>query len=205
MKVLIIYSNHNTGNFNHQLLDRVVKKFIDKGDEVMVRDLYKMNFDPVLSPGDFEMISAGNTPDDISKEQDLVRWADLLMFIYPVWWGGMPAIMKGYIDRVFSWGFAYKSNGNGPYPLLTDKKAIVMSSLGQSRAEYEQGMFQAMNKVNTEGVFGFCGIEVIHQLYFASIHSITDETRDDYYNEAEKLVEGLFIENIGTKNKTISP
>lgn len=204
MNVLIIYSNHNTGNFNHKLLDRVVKKFINKGDEVVVRDLYNMNFDPVLSPGDFEMIAAGNTPDDIKKEQELVSWSDTLLFIYPVWWGGMPAIMKGYIDRIFSWGFAYKSNGNGPYPLLTDKKAIVMSSFGQSRAEYEQGMFQAMNRVNSEGVFGFCGIEVIHQLYFASIHSITDETREEYFGEAEKLVADLETEDISNKNKISS-
>jgi NAD(P)H dehydrogenase (quinone) len=155
MRILIIYSNHYGNNFNSRLLERLKSKITQIGDELEVRDLYQMNFDPVLRTKDFEMISAGNPPDDIRKEQELIKWADILLFIYPIWWGGMPAIVKGYIDRVFSWGFAYKSNGNGPVPLLTDKKAILMNSFGQSRAEYEMGMFAAMNRVNSEGVLDF--------------------------------------------------
>ncbi len=191
MRILIIYSNHHRDNFNSGLLERLITKITDKGHELVVRDLYQINFDPVLRTRDFEMISAGNPPEDIKKEQEFIRWADVLLFIYPIWWGGMPAIVKGYIDKIFSWGFAYKSNGNGPFPLLTDKKAILMNSFGQTRAEYEMGMFAAMNRVNSEGVFGFSGIEVIHQLYFPSIHSISEETREAYFNEAEKLLHNL--------------
>lgn len=194
MRILIIYSNHHGDNFNSGLLKRLISKITESGDELMVRDLYQMNFDPVLRTSDFEMISAGNPPEDIRKEQEFIKWADVLLFIYPIWWGGMPAIVKGYIDKVFSWGFAYKSNGNGPYPLLTDKKAILMNSFGQTRAEYEMGMFAAMNRVNSEGVFGFSGIEVMHQLYFPSIHSISEETLTAYYNEAENLMLSLQLD-----------
>lgn len=196
MRILILYSNHHRDNFNSGLLERLITKITDKGHELVVRDLYQMNFDPVLRTRDFEMISAGNPPEDIRKEQEFIRWADVLLFIYPIWWGGMPAIVKGYIDKIFSWGFAYKSNGNGPYPLLTDKKAILMNSFGQTRAEYEMGMFAAMNRVNSEGVFGFSGIEVIHQLYFPSIHSISEETRETYFNEAEKLLNNLQLAKV---------
>jgi NAD(P)H dehydrogenase (quinone) len=191
MRILIIYSNHYENNFNSRLLDRLKSKITQIGDELEVRDLYQMNFDPVLRTRDFEMISAGNPPDDIRKEQELIKWADILLFIYPIWWGGMPAIVKGYIDRVFSWGFAYKSNGNGPVPLLTDKKAIIMNSFGQSRAEYEMGMFAAMNRVNSEGVFGFSGVQVLQQLYFPSIQSASLEVQEEYIKEAEKLLLNL--------------
>jgi len=191
MRILIIYSNHYGNNFNSRLLDRLKSKITQIGDELEVRDLYQMNFDPVLRTKDFEMISAGNPPDDIRKEQELIKWADILLFIYPIWWGGMPAIVKGYIDRVFSWGFAYKSNGNGPVPLLTDKKAIIMNSFGQSRAEYEMGMFAAMNRVNSEGVFGFSGVQVLQQLYFPSIQSASLEVQEEYIKEAEKLLLNL--------------
>ncbi|MBW6481016.1 MAG: NAD(P)H-dependent oxidoreductase [Bacteroidales bacterium] len=196
MRILIIYSNHYGDNFNSRLLERLKSKIAHSGDEFIVRDLYQMNFDPVLRTKDFEMISSGNPPDDIKKEQELIRWADILLFIYPIWWGGMPAIVKGYIDRVFSWGFAYKSNGNGPYPLLTDKKAILMNSFGQSRAEYEMGMFTAMNRVNSEGVFGFSGIEVLHQLYFPSIHTVSEEVQEAYIAEAEKLMLNLELAGV---------
>jgi NAD(P)H dehydrogenase (quinone) len=194
MNLLIIYSNHQKGNFNWQLLERIKVKMAENGSPVIVRDLYELDFDPVLKPADFDMISRGTPPDDISKEQDFVRWADVLLFIYPVWWGGMPAIVKGYIDKVLSWGFAYKSNGNGVvYPLLSDKKAIVMSSLGQSKEEYEKGMFQAMSRVNSEGVFGFCGIQVLEQMFFSSIHAITPEVKEQYFINATSLLESQLI------------
>ncbi len=184
MKVLVIYSNHHQNNFNHKLLDHLHQKITEEGHQVIVRDLYQLNFDPVLRTKDFEMISAGQTPQDIAQEQHYVKWADVLIFIYPVWWGGMPAIVKGYIDKVFSWGFAYKSNGNGVYPLLTGKQAVVMNTLGQSRTEYEKGMFQAMNLINIEGVFGFCGIDVVSQLYFSSIHTVSEQQKDQYLEQA---------------------
>ena len=192
MKILVIYSNHHTNNFNSQLLDRIRSKSIENGHELVIRDLYQMNFDPVLRTRDFEMISSGQPPADIKKEQDFVRWADVLLFIYPIWWGGMPAIVKGYVDKVFSWGFAYKSNGNGLIqPLLTDKKALLINTLGQSREEYERGMFQAMNRVNEEGVFGFCGIKVIGQLYYASIHSVSEQEKEQFFVEAERVIQKL--------------
>jgi NAD(P)H dehydrogenase (quinone) len=196
MKITIIYSNHQNGNFNEQLLDRLKASLLKAGHEFVIRDLYAMDFNPVLRTRDFEMIGSGQIPEDISKEQSFVKWADLLLFIYPVWWGGMPAIVKGYIDRVFSWGFAYKSNGNGAYPLLTGKSAMVMSTMGQSRADYEKGMFKAMNTINVEGVFGFCGIEVIEEIYFSSIHNISQEEKEQYFAQGI-----LAIEKVSQANK----
>ncbi len=194
MKISIVYSNHHSGNFNEELLNTLTDSLIENGHEIAVRDLYKMDFNPVLKTSDFESISSGNIPKDILREQEFVKWADLLVFIYPLWWGGMPAILKGYIDRVFSWGFAYKSNGSGgTYPLLTGKKAIVMSTMGQSRADYEKGMFQAMNLVNVEGVFGFCGVEVTDQLYFSSIHNVSDTEKLNYIKQAVKAVKSLEV------------
>jgi len=188
MKINIIYSNHHQGNFNEDLLEKIKKFLLSEGHEFVIRDLYKINFDPVLRTRDFELISSGQTPEDIALEQDFVRWADLMIFIYPVWWGGMPAIVKGYIDRVFSWGFAYKSNANGPYPLLTDKKAMIMSTMGQSREDYENGMFQSMNLINNEGIFGFCGIEVAGQHYFTSIHNITQDQKEEYLDQVVQAI-----------------
>ncbi len=191
MKVLIIYSNHHEGNFNWQLLEKLKDSLLHNGHELIVRDLYQIDFDPVLRTKDFEMISSGNIPADIEKEQSFVSWADAMIFIYPVWWGGMPAIVKGYIDRVFSWGFAYQSGINGVIPLLGGKKAVVMNTLGQTRAEYERGMFKAMNRINAEGVFGFCGIEMVEPLYFASIHSAGDQEKQEYIRQAINLLNAL--------------
>ncbi|MFP4287612.1 MAG: NAD(P)H-dependent oxidoreductase [Bacteroidales bacterium] len=191
MKFLIVYTNHHHGNFNEKLLERIKNKIINSGHELVVRDLYQINFNPVLTTRDFEMISAGQTPDDISKEQDFIKWADAMIYIYPVWWGSMPAITKGYIDRVFSWGFAYKTENKAIKPLLTDKKAILMNTLGQSKQEYEKGMFAAMNLVNSEGIFGFCGVRIAEQVYFPSIHSVNKEELEKYFRMAENVFDKM--------------
>ncbi len=191
MRFLIIYSNHHQGNFNEKLLKRVKNKIIHSGHELVIRDLYQIKFNPVLTTEDFEMISAGQTPEDIRKEQDFIKWADVMIFIYPVWWGSMPAITKGYIDRVFSWGFAYKTENKVIKPLLTDKKAIIMNTLGQSKQEYEKGMFAAMNLVNSEGIFGFCGVQIADQIYFPSIHSVNEKDLENYFVMAEKVFENI--------------
>lgn len=191
MKYLIVYSNHHSGNFNHHLLESIKNHLLKHGHEFVVRDLYKLDFNPVLRSSDFEAISAGNTPYDIALEQSFITWCDTMVFIYPVWWGSMPAIMKGYVDKVFSWGFAYKSNGGGVYPLLTGKKAVVMSTLGQTRLDYEKGMHQSMAVINEQGVFGFCGIEVAAQLNFYSIHSISEDEKKKAMEDAGKVLTSL--------------
>ncbi len=191
MRFLIVYTNHHQGNFNEKLLERVKNKIINSGHELVIRDLYQINFNPVLTTHDFEMISAGQTPDDISKEQDLIKWADMMIYIYPVWWGSMPAITKGYIDRVFSWGFAYKTENKQIKPLLTGKKAILMNTLGQSKQEYEKGMFAAINLVNSEGIFGFCGVQIAEQVYFPSIHSVDKDELEKYFRTAENVFDKM--------------
>lgn len=196
MKIVIIYSNHQQGNFNEQLLERIKQTLLFESHEFVVRDLYAMNFNPVLKTRDFEQIITGQTPEDIMVEQNFIRWADLLLFVYPVWWGGMPAIVKGYIDRVFSSGFAYKATSGGVEALLKGKKALVLSSMGQARADYEKGMFKAMNTVNVEGIFGFCGIEVADEIYFSSIHNISPVEKEQYFQQgsnAIRSVVGAFV------------
>ncbi len=188
MKFTIIYSNHHKGNFNEELLIFLEQHLASQGHEYRVRDLYSMDFNAVLKTDDFEGISAGNTPADIATEQKHIAWADVVVFIYPAWWGGMPAILKGYIDRVFSWGFAYKSNSSGPYPLLVGKKALILSSMGQSKEDYERGMFAAMNRINEEGIFGFCGIEVTDQIYFPSIQSVKPNQKIQYFGQVSRSV-----------------
>ena len=102
----------------------------------------------------------------------------------------MPAILKGYIDRVFLSGFAYTMVGNSPQGLLNDKKVVIINSMGQTREEYEEmGMFKAMNRTVDTGIFGFCGMHVICHKYFTTIMSASDEQRMKYFKEIENLVE----------------
>lgn len=102
MNHLIIYAHPSTNSFSNAVLDELKECSMEKECRTEVRDLYSIGFDPVLRAADFEGICGGQTPEDIRREESYIKWADLITFIYPIWWAGMPAILKGYIDRVFS-------------------------------------------------------------------------------------------------------
>ncbi|MFH1018492.1 MAG: NAD(P)H-dependent oxidoreductase, partial [Pseudomonadota bacterium] len=108
MNHLIIYSHPNPKSFNHAILEEFSGALRDAGHEVRVRDLYAIGFKPVLQGSDLEQAGKRPPAEDICAEQAHISWADVITFIFPLWWAGMPAIAKGYLDRVFSEGFAYR-------------------------------------------------------------------------------------------------
>jgi len=84
MKTLVIYAHPNPKSFNAAIKDTLVEELTNKGHEVRVRDLYEMNFNPILSGRDFEQMQSGNMPQDIAEEQKHITWADTLILVYPV-------------------------------------------------------------------------------------------------------------------------
>jgi NAD(P)H dehydrogenase (quinone) len=188
---LIIYANHSHTSFNYAILNKLHSELLKKGADVVIRDLYSMNFQPVLNNIEIKALREGRLSKDVAEEQDFIRWADYIHFIYPIWWTGMPAILKGYIDRVFSYGFAYLSGKHGPIGLLKGKNVLVFNTLGQSREEYKKEMFHALNLTSDEGIFRFCGIEVEGHYYFPSITSVNEKTRKEYMEVVRMAVESI--------------
>lgn len=182
MKHLIIYTHLNPASFTKSIVDQVEVKAKQKGDEIIIIDLYGDKFNPVLEFPDIEHMFMGkDAPDDVKKYQDLVSWADHFTFVYPLWWGQMPAMLKGFIDRVFSNGFAFVYNENGvPEGLLNGKTAQLYISTGTPNEIYEQThMHKSQNRVISEGVFGFCGIDAT-MTFFGNVAMGSDELRKGY-------------------------
>ncbi len=189
MNHLIVYSHPNPKSFCHAILETAVKTLQSKGHEVVVRDLYALGFDPVLKGSDFVGFQSGNIPSDIKAEQEKISGAEVITFIYPIWWTGMPAMMKGYIDRVFSLGFAYAAGEWGPVGLLTEKKVIIFNTTGMAKELYdESGMFDAIKKTSGAGILNFCGLGVLEHKFFTSVPSTDDATRKGYLSEVNALM-----------------
>jgi NAD(P)H dehydrogenase (quinone) len=142
-----------------------------------VRDLYEVGFDPVLRGTDFEAYQSGKLPWDIKVEQDEISWADFITFVYPIWWTGIPAVLKGYFDRVFSYGFAYAIDENGELQrLLSGKRVAVFNTHGQPWDLYTKtGMYDAMNKTSDTGIFEFTGMKVEARWWCGIFHSMPPE------------------------------
>jgi len=186
MKNLIIYAHPNLGSLNHFFKQTILETLQESGEEIEVRDLYEINFNPVLSLNDMNGQRMGKVAPEVHTEQDFITWADRIIFVYPIWWTGMPAIMKGYIDRVFSYGFAYRYDNGVQKGLLTGKKTVIVNSHGKSNAEYEaSGMDKALALTSDTGIFTYCGLDIQAHYYFDKADRASDENIEEWKNQIQ--------------------
>lgn len=176
MKHLIIYAHPNNESLNGHFKNTLVTHLQQAGNEIVVRDLNQLNFNPVLSSEDMKGQRVGTIAEDVQQEQELISWAGHITFIYPIWWTGMPAIMKGYIDRVFSYGFAYRYDKGMQKGLLTGKLTTIINTHGKSQDEYGRiGMDKALSLTSDKGIFTYCGLEINQHFFFDKADKATTE------------------------------
>ncbi|MCS6876125.1 MAG: NAD(P)H-dependent oxidoreductase [Aquificaceae bacterium] len=190
--VSVIYAHPNPKSFNHALKEAVIEVLESKGKNYQLRDLYAMGFNPVLSSLDFETFLSGSVPEDVKREQEIIKASELIIFIYPIWWTGMPAILKGYIDRVFSYGFAYEEKDGELVGLLSDKTVVIINTLGASALDYgPSGMEDCLRKTTDTGIFRFCGMHVIEHIFLYAVPYVSDQERKDMITKVKSLLEDL--------------
>lgn len=190
MKCLIIYCHPNPKSFNHAIKETFSQALKAQGHEVLVRDLYAMRFNPVLSARDLMLLEKKKVAWDIKQEQGHVRRADAVVFIFPVWWDSLPAIGRGYIDRVLCVNFAYTQEGKG---LLQGKKALVICTMNAPAHVCEKGgVFKAMDITIGQCLAGFCGMTLIEQRYFNSVASASHAERQSMLDEVRALAGRVF-------------
>lgn len=153
MNILVIYAHPEPTSFNGAMKDLAVQTLGGLGHSVTVSDLYAMGWNAVAGPADIsgapsdtsrfslarEQIVAmenGTIAADIADEQAKLAAADLLILQFPVWWFGMPAILKGWADRVFARGFAYLPGRKYDTGMFNGKRALVVATTGTSADTY---------------------------------------------------------------------
>lgn len=138
MRALLIYCHPNPESFSASVRDTIVDTLRGAGSEIRVLDLYGMAFDPVLSPGElsgyYEM--PGNQI-PVAEHCDALAWCDTLFLVYPTWWSGLPAMLKGWLDRVMLPGVAFHPPGAGQTAirpgLINIERIGVFTTCGSSR------------------------------------------------------------------------
>jgi NAD(P)H dehydrogenase (quinone) len=133
-------------------------------------------------------------PRDIVEQQKKVAGAQGLAIISPVWFVGFPAILKGWIERVFTYGFAYsltpegwRGDIKGRVPLFKQGKALLISTTLFNEESYQDGIKGAMTKLIDDFGFRYPGIKTVEHVYFHSVSAVGDETRRGYLQEAYRL------------------
>lgn len=203
MKHLIVYANPEANSFCRAVADTLTETLTAAGKEYVLRDLYDAKFDPILDVADFVAIAKSDYLIDIKQEQELIQDVSVITFIYPIWWMGAPAIMKGYFDRVFAEGFAYSSGENGLERGFIGKRAVVINTMGVKKEIYEQnGMLDAMKKLTDVGILEYTGLEVVEHMFLGGMKSNTEEERLKMLEDVRKLAEKMV--NIGVEPLTAS-
>lgn len=192
MNTLIIYAHPNPRSFNRAILDTVEAALTRRGDAIRIHDLYQMHSRAVLEAEDLIRNWRGDLPADTRHEQDAIRWAGQLVFIYPIWWFGPPAILKGWIDRILTHKFAFDIGPAGMTGLLTGKKALIINTLGGDEETYQKKRWhELLVRPMVEGVLAACGIEDVHYRAFYSVPTVTQADRQAMLTEVSALAANL--------------
>ena len=137
---------------------------------VIVRDLYAMKFDPCLGGNEIPWAKNYAPCDDVAAERALLSDVDVFAFFYPIWLNSPPAILKGYLERVFGLGFAYRREGSGNAPLLTGKSFISFTSSGApTEWVIQSGAWQAMRTLFDGHFAAVCGLSVADHVHFGGV------------------------------------
>lgn len=171
MKHAVVIVHPSGRAFTRLMADAYIAAVKALGHEVLVRDLYALNFDPRLHVDELPSRDGGEPRTEVIIERAMLRDVDVFAFFYPIWFGSPPAMLKGYIERVFGAGFGYASvKGGGNTPMLTGRKMISFTSTGSENTWLvDSGSWDAVRKVFNERLTSACGLESIEHVNFGGV------------------------------------
>jgi NAD(P)H dehydrogenase (quinone) len=216
MNVLIVLAHPERKSFNGALFDQACATLAAQGHEVQTSDLYRMNFDPRSDTANFlnrknpeylklqieEMhaTESGGFAPELDQEMRKLEAADLLILQFPLWWFGLPAILKGWVDRVFAMGRVYGGGRFYENGVFRGKRAMLSVTTGGPEAAYLRGGFNgdiySILRPIHRGVLQFVGFEVLAPSLFYSPAHVDDVQRQSWLAGYGKRLENIAAEPV---------
>jgi NAD(P)H dehydrogenase (quinone) len=211
MQVLLVYAHPESNSFNGALADTARKTLSAAGHNVEFSDLYAQKFNPVAGPHDvttrqnedvfslggeqmYASKNAGFAP-DVQAEMDKLMRADLLILQFPMWWFSMPAIMKGWIDRVFAFGKAYDFGRTWEQGLFTGRRAMLtITASAPADAFLPDGRNGDMERVLWPihgGILALCGYSVLPPYIAHGIPFVGEDAMRDELQRYEQQLQSI--------------
>lgn len=213
MNVLIVLAHPEPKSLNGRLKDLAVETLTENGHDVKVSDLHSLNFKATLDQSDFinradpetfnaileqySSVKNGTVAEDVFLEMEKVKWADLLIFQFPIYWTSMPAILKGWVDRVFANGFAFDAVEEKYYEtgLLKGKKALVSITTGAPRILYSEGMphgdIEKLMISFTHNTLEFVGLDVLPLFGIFGPGTMEEDELENEINKFKTIIESF--------------
>lgn len=211
MNVLIVHAHPEPQSFTTALCDLARETLQGQGHAVQVSDLYAMNWNPVASAADFtgranpdylvyaleqrEGFKQGQLAADIQAELDKLLWADLVIFNFPLYWFSVPAMLKGWIDRVLVSGVCYGGKRFYDQGGLAGKKALVCLTLGGREHMFGEGAIHGpledMLRPLLRGTLAYVGMDVLEPFVAWHVPYISHQAREDFLCAYQQRLQGL--------------
>lgn len=211
MKILIILAHPEEKSFNTAMYNTAISTLEEAGHQVKTSDLYKANFQPVSGTGNFTRLKntdyfkqqdeelfalQENTFSlDILSEQEKVEWCDMMIWQFPLYWFSLPAILKGWIDKVFTFGKFYENGRIFDKGFSVGKKAILSVTTGGPEKNYVDDKYGDITSILFpihRGILEFLGFAILQPEIIYSVERLTDEERKTILNNwANRLIELL--------------
>lgn len=190
MKSTIIYAHPYKQSYNHAILENIKNGLNENNEEFELIDLVSDGFDPVMSEEDLAGYNKGIVNDELIKlYQKKINSADKLIFIFPIWWGGMPAIMKGFFDKIFLKNFAYKIEKGRVVGLLNFlKRTLIITTSSRTTSLLQSKWGDPIGTTLVESTFKVVGIDNYEWINFDSISKSSNEERIYFLDEISNLV-----------------
>lgn len=189
-KIALINGHPNNESFNFALAEAYKKGAENSGAEIKEIIIRNLDFNPNL---EFGYQKRMELEPDLIKAWEIIQWADHLVWVHPVWWGGLPAVTKGFIDRLFLPGLAFKYRENSVWwdKLLTGKTAHIITTLDQPSWYYR--IFYGRPSINQlkKSTLEFCGIKPVKVTYVGIIKNAKEEQRKKWIEKVYSLGEKL--------------
>ncbi|WP_115717789.1 NAD(P)H-dependent oxidoreductase [Gallaecimonas mangrovi] len=216
MKVLLVVAHPEANSFNGALRDAVVSEVKRLGHHITVSDLYQQGFDPRGGPADFakrhnnaqfhyqtEQTQAalnGTFAKDLADEQQKLKDADLLILQFPIWWGGEPAMLKGWFDKVAAYGVAYADGKRFESGLFKGRRSLVSVTTGGTPRRFtDEGGYGDINKVlwPVQQLFlGYLGFTLTEPQVAYAVARTDENTRQQYIDNLKARVRQLLAEPV---------
>jgi putative NADPH-quinone reductase len=192
MNTVVVYCHPYEGSFCHAILQHLKVGAKQSGTNLDVIDLYKDNFNPVMSGRDLLGFVKHQAVDEQAIDYaDRLKKADHLILVFPIWWELMPAMMKGFIDKVIFPGqtYAYKANGVSMETLLPNlKSTTVITTMNTPKIMYKFTYGNAIKKALMKGSFKKSGFKNVKWVSFNMVKMVSDQKRDKWLKKVEQTL-----------------
>jgi len=185
-KILIIQGNPNPGSYCSALAKAYFNGAIQGGAEARFIQLHELTFNPNLA---FGYAKRSELEKDLLEAQEAIKWAEHLVFVYPTWWGTLPALLKGFLDRVLLPGFAFKyREGSVLWDKLLKGKTARLIVTMDAPVWYNRFIIgQPGHRAMKIATLQFCGIKPVRITNIGPVKSSTDSRRSEWLNLVTKL------------------